>query len=65
MATENVTAINITAEYEPEVLALINEFASLQHLKPTTALKQYLLQTLPAKVVELKQSIQINNVSQG
>jgi hypothetical protein len=36
MAIEEVTAINITVENEPDVLALLNEFASVQHLKPLT-----------------------------
>ena len=57
MSIEPVESITMSTANEADVLALLNEFASMQHLKPTTALKQYLLQTLPAKIAELKQSI--------
>jgi hypothetical protein len=63
MAIESVTAINLTTEKDSEVLSLINEFASLQHLKPTTALKQYILQTLPIKIRELRQSVIREDIS--
>ena len=42
--------ININRDQDPDVMDLISEFADLQHLKPTTALKQFLLQNLPAKI---------------
>ena len=53
---ETVISVTITQDTDPEVIGLINEFASLQHLKPRTALKQYLLQTLPAKIETIKQN---------
>ena len=58
---ETVNSITISVANEPEVLELINEYASLQHLRPTTALKQYLLQTLPAKIEAAKEQNIITN----
>jgi len=45
-----VKAIYISDENDTDVIDLINRFASLQQLKPTTAIKRYLLRTLPQAI---------------
>ncbi len=47
-----ITALNLTSETDPEVMDLINRFASLQQLKPTTAIKRFLLRNLPQAIKE-------------
>lgn len=47
--------ININRKQDgDEIMNLITEFAEASHLKPTTAIKQYLLQTLPAKIQAIR-----------
>ena len=48
----DVTIIHITAKRDKYLISLVNEFASLQQLKPTTALKRFLLQKLPGAIRE-------------
>lgn len=42
-----IKAVVLTEQGEPEVIGLINEFASVQRLKPTTALKRFILRNFP------------------
>ncbi len=52
-----IKAIYLTNESDPEVIGLINRFASLQQLKPTTAIKRYLLRNLP-QAIKIEQESQ-------
>ncbi|HIJ67260.1 MAG TPA: hypothetical protein HPP51_03125 [Planctomycetes bacterium] len=45
-----ITAINLTRKADPDLFRLIDRFASVQRLKPTTAIKRYLSQTLPVEI---------------
>lgn len=55
--------INFSRNQDPKLMDMIDEFSSFQRLKPTTAIKQYLLQTLPGRIRDLRagiSSMQIN-----
>jgi len=58
-------AIYLTANENPEILGLINEYASLLDLLPTTAIKQFLKRSLPRAIRnERKHLTQFNKASQ-
>jgi len=45
-----VNSIMIEGRIDPELMGLVNRFASVQQLKPTTAIKRFLLRTLPQAI---------------
>lgn len=47
-----VKYIHLSHELEPEIIGLINRYASVQHLLPSTALKRFLLENLPKHIEE-------------
>jgi len=51
----NVKSMILTEKGEPEVMQMINAFASLVKLKPATAIKQFLSQNLPFEIEKLSQ----------
>jgi len=56
-----VTAIILTQEKDGKEIGLINELASLQELRPTTAMKMLLREVLPMKIHNLRRSVKARN----
>lgn len=42
-----IKSVVLTIQNDPEVIGLVNEFASVHALKPHTALKRHILRTFP------------------
>lgn len=58
-------AIYLTANADPDVFKLINEYASALDILPTTAVKRFLKRTLPRAIkTERRHLTQINRHSQ-
>ena len=47
-----VKTINFNITQDPKIIELVNQFASAQRLKPTTALKRFLLDMLPSAITQ-------------
>ena len=50
MRIESIDNLFLTTERDPKLMELVNEFASVQQLKPTTAIKRFLLRNLPKAI---------------
>lgn len=59
-----IKAVVLTEQCEPEVIGLINEFASVQRLKPTTALKRFILRNFP-NLIKVERQRQEQSLSGG
>lgn len=51
---KKIKTFHLKRDSEPEVIDLINEYASLEGLMPSTAIKRFLLRNLPIEIQSLK-----------
>lgn len=60
----NIKALGFTEKDDPEVIGLINEFASVQRLKPKTSLKRFILRNFP-NLIKAERTRQEQSLSGG